>query len=196
MIYTSFSLLTKVTGLALFCCFLLVSCTVEEKQNKDSVFYDTEGFIKDQIARLEKINPQVNRSNQLMDQQEELTLSDVNWENELDLFLTSDINIPSFLPSYTISKPDSLTTEYVLKEGESLPVRRMIVQLNPANSLPAYMEVQLYRKNKLFEMEKNLQLHASETNGQWLIKDYNISGFQEVIFLGRTTFDIKGIIQY
>lgn len=196
MIQNQFSLLKKVTGFSLFCCFLMASCAVEEKQNGDSVFYDTEGFISEQIRQLERINPSVDRHNQLKEQKEQLTLSDVDWENELDLFLTSDINKPSYLASYNVSKPDSLTTEYALKNGESLPVKRMKIQVNPDNSLPERLEVDLYRKNKLFEMEKNLMLSASETNGQWLIRDYSISGFQEVLILGKTTFDIQGIIQY
>lgn len=196
MLKNNFSILIKVTGFSLFCCFLLAACAGEEKQNRDSVFFDTHGFISNQIEQLEKINPRVDRQNQLQDQNEEITLSDVDWKSELELFLTSDINKSSYLGSYTITKIDSLTTEYLLIEGETLPVKKMRVQLNQNNGLPQKMEVELYRKNKLFDMEKNLVLSAGDVNGQWLIEKYQISGYQEVLFLGKNSFAIKGDIRY
>lgn len=188
--------LKKSAGFSLFCLFVLTSCGSEEKQSGESVFYDTHQFISGQIEALEKINPEVKRHNQLQEQDEQMTLSDVDWAEELDLFLTSDINKVSYLPSYTVLKTDAVSMEYILKEGESLPVKRMKIQLNPDNNLPEKLEIELYRKNKLFDMEKNLVLHAGEVNGRWLIADYRISGYQEVLFLGKNTFDISGIVQY
>jgi hypothetical protein len=184
----------KRTVVSLLCICSFVSCAQEEMQNGDSVFFDTQNFMSQQINVLEQLNPSVQRINKLNGEQEEMLLTDIDWETELALFVDADINKSSYLPSYTVAKPTNLITTYTLKQGENLPVKYMEIAIDSTSQQPRSIVVTLYRNNKLFDTEKNLRLDLMDYNGKTIINKYQVEGYQNVMLLGKTTFSLQGIV--
>lgn len=184
----------QTTVISLFCVLALTSCVNQETQNGDSVFFDTRQFVTQQIEVLEQLNPSVQRTNVLNDQEEKAVLTDIDWANELALFVDADINKSSYIPSYIVEKPTHLTTTYTLKEGENLPVKFMQITLDSVAKTPTALVATLYRNNKLFDTEKNIHLTMGDYQGKPIVKEYQVQGYQKVLFLGTTHFSLKGII--
>ena len=75
------------------------------------------------------------------------TTRDINWTRELELFTQADINKPALRSSYQITRPDSLTYQYTLKNSEErLTVRSLNVRLDAATRKPSRIDAVLQTK--------------------------------------------------
>lgn len=174
---------------------IMASCqTPVQEDELPNVYYDVEGFIRDQIELLNEEKPLVKKNMVVSEERESRTTRQVDWNKELELFLQSDINKPAYRKSYAIVQSDSLTFEYTLNTEEDLPVRYLRVVLNDSTGKPDLLEARLLSENKLYESRKNLRLSCGMRKGEWRIVSYQIQGFQELITSSRKPFDVQATI--
>lgn len=174
----------------------LISC---DNPKKDSAqikkYFDLKGFMESQIEELDEKKPVVDKTMKMGKERNSRSSNEINWKKELELFLQADINKPAYIQSYNVSRPDSSTYEYVLKQGQDLQVRRLKIKLDKANGIPVRIEAQLKSENKLYESEKNINLSCQVKGESCKIMTYHISGFQKLATMEKKPFAIEGVIK-
>jgi hypothetical protein len=109
------------------------------------------------------------------------------------LFTQADINKPALRTSYQISRPDSLTYQYTLKNlADQLTVQSLTVQVDSATHQPRRIEAVLQTSNPLYSSERNLLLESGPTGGQWRVNHYRLSGFQKLPYFDKNRFLVEG----
>lgn len=158
-------------------------------------YFDVKGFIEKQITELNKRKPLVNKEMALGENSENKQTTEIDWRQELELFIQADLNKQAYQLSYTVSQPNSTTYLYVLKSGEKLPVKSLKIEVDEVSKQPKLIEALLEEENRLYNSEKKLQLTCTmRPEGVWLIKTYEISGFQHLSITDKKTFLVKGAI--
>jgi hypothetical protein len=181
--------------LFLFSCILLVNCTNPADTDAVQSYFDLKGFIEQQITELNKRRPLVSKEMTLGSQNENTQTNDIDWSRELELFIQADLNKQAYQLSYTISQPNAATYLYVLKSGEKLPVKSLKIEVDEVSKQPKLIEAVLEEENRLYNSEKKLQLTCTmRPEGIWLIKTYEISGFQHLSISDKKTFSVRGTI--
>lgn len=185
----------KYLFLFLFSGLLLVNCTNPADTDAVQSYFDLKGFIEKQITELNKRRPLVNKEMTLGSQNEKTQTNDIDWQRELELFIQADLNKQAYQLSYTISQPNTTTYLYLLKSGEKLPVKSLRIEVDETSKQPKLIEALLEEENRLYDSEKKLQLTCSmRPEGVWLVKTYEISGFQHLSITDKKTFSVKGTI--
>ena len=175
----------------------MAACDSPSQQKQTKVYYDVEGFVKEQIDALSKTKPTVYKTALLKSETQQKTTQDINWAHELELFVQADINKPAFRSSYIVHRPDSLTYQYIVKpEEEKLTVQALTIQLDSTTHKPRRIDALLKTKNLLYESERHVALEGGPTkNRQWGVLTYQIDGFQQLRFFDRNNFSIKAKVQ-
>lgn len=172
-----------------------LSCQKEDKRVEINTYYNLRGFVEEQIKLLNSQKPTVSKTLITGDKSEKLTLKNVNWKKELELFVLADINKPAYSKSYSISRPDSLTFIYVLKNGETLPVQHLTITLDSNSRSPREVSAMLLTKNKLYESQKDILLQCAQRAGNWSVVSYEITGYQKLSVLEPKLFSVKGMVE-
>lgn len=167
-------------------CILLytTSCT-EDKKAPDSqnAYFDIGGFFTTEAARLNNQTPQVLKLVNHNGKIEEKTVKVADWKRELDLFISSDINKPSWKNSYSIEKNKNVTVYTAL--DTSLKVRK--IRLQRKGKKIASIEINSRVKNEIYNSEETLNYYPDSLYS--IIKEQNVKG------LGNNTYEIKGKIK-
>ncbi|MES2733386.1 MAG: hypothetical protein V4714_16690 [Bacteroidota bacterium] len=171
----------------------LVACAPEEKQPALNQYFDLDTFVKKQIAQLNSLHPVVEKKVSAGQQEETKQLTAINWGKELDLFLQADLNKSAYRNSYLIEKPTARSFIYRAKPGEDIPVKYLKIELDSLEGRLENVEAVITSENYLYHSEKKLSLHcALDTQGQWLVNQYHVSGFQRLAFFAKKPFDVQG----
>lgn len=177
--------------------FLLSSCdSAQERKSKVMTYYDLKGFIESQISILNKEKPEVTKTMSVSGKNETRTSNDLDWKKELELFIQADINKPAYSKSYSITKPDSMTVLYKIKTGESLPVRYLKIEVDKNSGTPVRVQALLRSENKLYQSEKNIELHGSVNKNQWHLDEYSINGYQKLATMDKKLFNVTARTHY
>ena len=181
-------------SLCLLSALIFSRCTDVSQQNQSPVYYDVSGFVKRQITELSVRKPLVRKAVLINKERNQQATRAINWTRELELFTQADINKPALRSSYQISRPDSLTYRYTLKESEKqLTVRSLLVQLDSVSRQPLRIEAVLQTQNALYSSERHLLLESGPTAGhQWRVKHYKLTGFQQLPFFAKNNFLVEG----
>ncbi|WP_020604099.1 hypothetical protein [Spirosoma spitsbergense] len=173
--------------------FVISSCTNPARQDQPNVYYDVLGFVKQQIADLSVRKPLVRKAVSINDTRSQQHTREINWSRELALFTQADINKPALRTSYQITRPDSLTYQYTLKNSaDQLTVQSLIVQVDSVTHQPRRIEAFLQTSNPLYSSERNLLLESGPTGGQWRVNHYRLSGFQKLPYFDKNSFLVEG----
>lgn len=171
-------------------------CTNPAETTSALSYFDLKGFIDQQIVELNKRKPLVSKQMTVGADKEVVNSTHIDWAKELELFLKADLNKQAYQLSYNVSQPTASTYVYTLKQGENLPVKLLKITLDGVSRKPSSVEATLKEENQLFESEKKLLLTcAMRPEGIWLIKTYEISGFQHLALTDKKTFSVKGEIK-
>ncbi|MVM33194.1 hypothetical protein GO755_24350 [Spirosoma sp. HMF4905] len=185
-VYPSFLLVT----------LLISSCTDSAQQAQANVYYDVLSFVKQQISDLSAQKPLVNKVVSINEARSQQAIRDINWSHELELFTQADINKPALRSSYQISRPDSMTFRYTLKNSEEhLTVRSLSVQVDSVTHQPRRIEAVLQTNNPLYSSVRNLLLESGPVAGQWRVQHYKLSGFQKLPYFDKNDFLVEGRVQ-
>ena len=177
----------KVIGLLTFCA-LLSACNEEVKENQVKKYFDLKGLVERQITTLNSQKPSVQKTVLMSDSAENQLVKTIDWAKELELFIQADLNKPAFVQSYHVDS-SSMGVKYTLKETEKLPVKYLNVNRLGEDGIS--IEAYINTDNYLYETERILKL--SLKNSQ--VTDYQIDGFQKIVFGDKKVFRIKGIVK-
>lgn len=176
----------------IFCVLLLlilvISCNSESKIQQSKKYFDLKGLIEKQIKILNAQKPIVEKSIMIADSAENQFVNTIDWAKELELFIQADLNKPAFVQSYQVDS-FSMGVRYTLKNTEKLPVKYLNMRRigEDGISIEAFMS----KDNYLYQTERTLKFFLRNSQ----IVDYQIDGFQKIIFGDKKVFRIKGIIQ-
>ena len=168
----------------------------QEKAKEKKIYYDLKGFIETQIEFLSEQKPIVDKVMSVSGKNESRSTREVDWKKELELFIQADINKPAYSKSYAVSKPDSLTSVYTLKTVENISVKWVRIQLDKTTGNPVLIQARLRSENKLYQSEKNVELHCKSESNQWHLTSYSIKGYQKLATMDRKDFDIQAEVKY
>src|SRR5688572_13222886 len=92
----------RLTYITILCiAFGFTSCSNPEV-NSVKNYVDIKGFFENEIKRLTKTNTRVNKTVSSFNKIESKIVANINWKNELSLFVSSDINKPAWKNSYKL----------------------------------------------------------------------------------------------
>jgi hypothetical protein len=176
---------------------LLFACDNPAETNQTPVYFDVAGYVKTQTAALKRQNPTVEKQTRIKEKSQNQTVKNIDWSRELELFTQADINKPAFRNSYDIARPDSLTYRYTLKPSEEkLTVRSLTVLLDAQTRKPRLIEAVLRTQNLLYESERKLMLESGPgADARWQVKQYKLTGFQQLTYFGKNSFFVEGRVQ-
>jgi hypothetical protein len=175
----------------------MISCDSSEPKNVEvKAYYDLRGFVNGEIEIMSRLKPLVTKKLQTDGKSDNRSTKEIDWKKELELFIQADINKPAYGKSYSIMRPDSLTYEYKLKAGETLPVQWLKIRIDHISGKPDMIHALLLSKNKLYKSEKNVELRCAMSAGQWMITSYEIKGFQQLLVLDPKQFEVVGKVQF
>lgn len=170
--------------LTTFILLYATSCTEDKKApDGQNAYFDIRGFFTTEAARLSEKAPTVTKLVSHNGKTEEKKLKIANWEQELDLFIASDINKPSWRNSYDIEKERNLTT-YTATDT-SLKVRRIRVQR--AGNRISSIEITNKVNNEIYSSTETLVYYPDSL--------YSIDKQQNVTGLGENSYKIYGKIK-
>jgi hypothetical protein len=176
----------KVIRLLTFCA-LLSACSQEVKENQTNKYFDLKGLIERQIKALNTQKPVVQKSIIMAGSAENQSVTAIDWAKELELFLQADLNKPAFVQSYRVDS-SSMGVKYTLKENKKLSVKYLNINKLGENGIS--IEALMSNDNYLYQTERLLKLSIS--NNQ--VTDYQINGFQKIVFGDKKIFNINGNI--
>ncbi len=167
---------------------LLSACNEDVKDNQTNKYFDLKGLIEKQIKTLNTQKPMVQKSIAMADSLENQSVKTVDWTRELELFIQADLNKPAFTQSYRVDS-SSMGVKYSLKEKEKLPVKYLSISRLGEDGIS--IEALINTNNYLYETERLLKLSIKDNE----LTDYQIDGFQKIVFGNKKVFKINGIIK-
>ncbi|MFN8347989.1 MAG: hypothetical protein U0X91_23495 [Spirosomataceae bacterium] len=180
----------------LICFFIFQSCQNPADTAASNGYFDLKGFISNQITELNKRKPLVVKEMAMGNNNDKKQTSDIDWAKELELFIQADLNKQAYQLSYDVIHPTPTTSLYLLKSGEKLPVKSLKIIVDEASKLPGSVEALIKTENKLYDSEKLISLTCTRRpEGVWLVKTYEIRGFQQLALSEKKAFSIKGNLQ-
>lgn len=173
---------------SLIFCALLSACNEEVKENQTNKYFDLKGLIESQIKTLNKQKPVVQKSILIAEKSENQVVKTIDWAKELELFIQADLNKPAFIQSYQVDS-SSTGVKYTLKETEKLPVKYL--NITKVGTEGINIEALVNNENYLYETERHLKLSLKNNQAT----DYQINGFQKIVFGEKKNFKINGVIK-
>jgi len=157
------------------------SCTGREEMRRESTFFDIKGFFELEAKRLTINRTLVNKSVKQNDELEIKKGISVDWENELALFIDSDINKSAWKDSYKV-KEDSFEVSY-LAIDTNLRTRFLSIKKDKQGRA-VYFRIKNMTHSKLYESSEELTYIPDSV--------YSINKNQSVRFLGNNNYQISG----
>lgn len=161
------------------------SCTNQEEKISKNSFFDIKGFFEAEVRRLSNNKTLSNKTVTQNNQSEIKKGLSVDWDDELALFIASDLNKPAWINSYKRSE-DDLRISY-LAIDTNLRTRYVEIQKDK-NGKAVFFKIKNISRNMLYESSEELSYIPDSS--------YTINKNQKVRFLGNNQYQIKGTITY
>ncbi len=141
---------------------VLISFTsCEELANQtmpnDVVFFDLKKFIAEEVLRLNKLNPQVEKTTRVNDNTETKTLNLEDFQSELKIFQEADINKLAWIDKYTADSVfvgNQISSISYQAIDDKLTTRSL--KINLINSKVAKVEIKTQASSIVTNVEKHL----------------------------------------
>jgi len=159
------------------------SCTGGEELKTKTQFFDIKGFFEAEAKRLSNKKSHVDKSVIQNNQAEVKKKLAVDWDNELALFIASDINKPAWIDSYKVVG-DGVRVTYLAIDTNLRT--RFVEILKDKQGKAVYFKIKNYTRSKLYESSEELSYFPDSI--------YKINKNQTVLFLGSNTYQIIGKI--
>jgi hypothetical protein len=161
----------------------LAACKQAEEKPTTLVYTDIKAFFESEATRLTKNKTLVNKTIHQNGSSESKNKISINWQDELNLFISSDINKPAWKDSYKIINDSSRTSYYSIDSG----LRTKEVHINTdINGKPTRFYIKNINKNKLYESTEVL-IYIPDSA-------YSIEKNQSVFLLGKNNLFIEAKI--
>jgi hypothetical protein len=159
------------------------SCSSREEIKTKTIFLDIKGFFEAEVKRLTSKKSTVHKSVIQNGKSEVKKNLSVDWENELALFIASDINKPAWKDSYRISG-DSVHFNYMAIDT-NLRTRTVEIKIDQMGRA-VFFKIKNITRSKLYESSEELTYIPDSI--------YTINKNQSVRFLGKNNYQISGIV--
>ncbi len=157
------------------------SCNGKQEVKTRASFFDVKGFFEAESKRLTANHYKADKRVSQNELSEEKRAVSVNWEDELALFVSSDINKPAWRDSYRI-KEDSIQVSYMAIDT-NLRTRYLQIKKDKLGR-PVYFRIKNITLSQLYESSEELTYIPDSI--------YTINKNQRVRFLGDNNYRIIG----
>jgi hypothetical protein len=178
----------KQIGYVLILCMMLMSCNSGSQTEEIKRYFDLKGLIAKQTERLLTEKPLVVKTIAMADTSETQSIQTIDWTKELEFFTQTDLNKPAYINSYQVDS-SSMGVKYVLKENEKLPVKYLNISRVGEEGIA--VEALVSNDNYLYQTERHLKLSLNSNQ----VTDYQIDGFQKIVFGNKKPFKINGKVE-
>ena len=170
----------KVTGLC-FLVVLLYSCTPNEQNKSQKIaYFNIKGYFEKEAERLNGLNLKMHKTVSIDGVKEHKLVKIHDFKNELNTFISSDINKGSWKGAFTVKKEGDLAL--YMSENEKVPVKRVEIR---------------YQNNKvksiqIFIKTANILYHSSDTLNYYPDSLYEIRKTQKIKLLKEKKYIVIG----
>lgn len=168
---------------------ILSICVIGCKPDiKETSYFDLKGYFQADAARLQRLNPSVSKTVTHNGVSESKRVKIDSWARELDMFISSDINVPALKNSYAITNEGDFTI-YRAKYPE-LKVHEILIKKDKGKV--KWILIFNTTKNLLFN--KYFFSQTIEKLSYFPDSLYLIQKSQSVRFMGKNYYKIQGVI--
>jgi hypothetical protein len=160
-----------------------MSCKQAEDKAQKPVYIDLETYFKSEAGRLSKKKNLVNKTIRQNGTSESKNKIEIDWLNELSLFIGSDINKPAWKDSYKIIQ-NNLELSYIALDS-NLRTKEIHIQKDLKGNLNQ-IYIKNVNKNRLYESMEGLIYIPDSV--------YSIKKEQRVLLLGDNSLFIEAKI--
>jgi hypothetical protein len=167
---------------------MLGSCSqdpVEVYYDDQRNYYDLPVCMRKQVDLLNKMGKHVRKKLTKDGKSQTVERGDVNWDEELELFMESDINRPAWRGAF-IADTVELERMYVISyrtENEEIPVKNVVVTLDRDSKQCLHLTIDRQTDNFLYTSVQKLFFTPGE--------GYTIKGLLKVSFLFESEFVVE-----
>lgn len=170
-------------GLYIFLIILMSSCKQTEVKPSEAVYEDIKTYFESEAKRLSQNKTLVNKTIEQNGTSEHRNQISVNWQDELSLYMASDINKPAWKDSYDVKK-DSTQISY-LAQDPNLKTQIIKIQKDNQGNIKK-IHISNRTQNYLYESTEEL-IYIPDSI-------YSIRKKQNVILLGENSLFIKSLL--
>lgn len=160
------------------------SCKQAEIKTSEAVYEDIKSYFESEAKRLSEKKTQINKTIEQNGSTESKNGISVKWEDELSLFISSDINKPAWQDSYKTIKDSSLISYYA--KDPNLKTQTIKIQKDEQGKTTR-IDISNRTQNYLYESTEEL-IYIPDSI-------YFIKKKQNVIFLGVNSLLIKSFLK-
>jgi hypothetical protein len=170
--------------------FLLAACSDMKMKPQATThqYFDMASFMKKELTNLETSKCKARKIVASNGVKEVIESKEVDWKQELALFVETDINKPVLKDMYLINTNKDFI-EYTALENKA-KVQRLAVY--GSLEKPTEIQVALIDENQLYQTKKSLAIKFE--NGR--VVSYMISGQQKVVFKDAMTYELNAEVVY
>lgn len=158
----------------------LISCSKPVKKTTDLKFVDIKGYFQKEAIRLTQRNKTIYKTVISSNGTESKKVSNINWSNELNLFIESDLNKPAWKDSYKIIRKQDQVTYKAL--DSNLTVRQIVIKELKGNK----------KRFDIFKKDKNILYQALDHLIYIPDSIYQIDKSQNILLIGKNRYVITG----
>lgn len=150
-------------------------------------YYDLPKCMQHQVSALQKMGKHVRKRLTKDGQTQTVEHSDVNWNEELELFIESDINRPAWRGAFsadTVELERMLVITYRTNNKE-IPVKSVVVTLDRASQQCLQLTIDRLTENFLYSSNQKLFFTPGE--------GYSIKGHLKVPFIFESEFSVESV---
>lgn len=168
-------------GAIILLLILITSCSKPDEKPLTKRFEDIKGFFGEEAKRLNRSGTLTDKKVKQNEYSETKNGLSVEWQNELALFIESDINKPAWRDSYQIS---GSSNSIIYRAIDSNLRTRSIRLTKDADGRLTYVFIHNVTKNRLYESSEEL-IYIPDSI-------YIIDKSQKVLLLGKNRYLISG----
>jgi len=162
--------------------------TTPAENNQVNIFFDLKDFFQKEITSLEKINS-FKKTVSINGVSEEKELAKLNLDNELSIFIASDINRPAWSDKYKIDSlftpqkelsqityrtlDEKLKTKKITIDFQAKTVSKIAIEKATDNAVAQSKQVLKYTVGKGYSIQSEQALSLSETKTILVQVDYS-----------------------
>jgi len=165
-----------VFALALFSC----NQRKEAEANTDLSYFDVKGYFTKEISRLQKLNPEVNKTVSVNGVAENKTAKITDWAKELAIFVNADINKTSWKGSFETKEQDG--TDSYTSDNKKIPVKKVSITWHGQRA--GKIEIIIDNKNILYRSQDTLTYYPDSL--------YTVKKHQKIRLLSEKKYSIIG----
>ncbi|MDP9079081.1 MAG: hypothetical protein M3O71_16765 [Bacteroidota bacterium] len=159
-----------------------IACRPDVKDTGNK-YFDIKGYFTSDTLRLKKLNKLVTKTVTHNGVTETKKVKIANWGQELDMFISADINKPAWKNSYTVFNSDNVLL-YKAKDDD-LKVREVMIKLDK----------QKVKWMLIFTRTQNILYKTTERLSYFPDSLYLIQKDQHVKLMGNNHYVIQGLIE-